>query len=80
MEIQLLVYTGIYYNNNFDYVMLLLKQVVFLCQQKHASECVKIPTDCSNGCGLVITREEVKDNSDYYTIRLNLYVAWKITL
>lgn len=64
--------------------MLLLKQVVSLCQQKHASECVKIPTDCSNGCGQVIAREEVKDNSEYlfpsHTIRLKLYVAWKIIL
>lgn len=30
------------------------------CPQKHAFKCMKIPADCSNGCGQIITREEVK--------------------
>lgn len=30
------------------------------CAQKHANECQKVPVDCSNGCGQVIKREEVK--------------------
>lgn len=40
----------------------LIKIVILLspCPQKHAFECMKIPTDCSNGCGQIITREEVK--------------------
>ena len=33
---------------------------ILLCPQKHVSECRKFPTDCSNWCGQVIPREEVK--------------------
>ena len=30
------------------------------CAQKHANECQKIPIYCSNWCGQIIAREEVK--------------------
>ena len=36
------------------------KILLLPCAQKHADECQKIPTDCSNGCGQVIAREKVK--------------------
>ena len=44
----------------FFFMELIIIILLSPCPQKHVSECQKIPIDCSNGCGQITAREEVK--------------------
>ena len=60
--IPLLVKTSL----NANYILIKLC-LLCCCPQQHSSECRRLPVDCSNGCGEVIPREEVRC---YYSRKL----------